>query len=571
MITDPRTIPETGRGRRVYAVAVGLLATLLIAPWTSEFAAKLAVLGSLTLVCAARPALIVLAGRSGLGRVAGWTPARLGAAASVAVVAVVAAGLLSATPSTASAPVAVGRIPAVTVDRTPGSRRSTIATARRIAGDLVADLDDSIAALRARDRVVAKRGATGDWLAQLWGKIDAAKGRPIDVPVVDAERVRAATRARQGPGAAARRRHAQRDDADGAIRPRGRQLHVPERPPGRRPDVRARPERRPVPRHGANVAAPLAGRPSRRCRAPFTLTDVATSVGLDFRQGAFRFGVTGDEAAMMGGGLCWLDYDGDGWLDLYVVNSYADSDIRAIHGRGGLPRSRLFHNVHGRFVDVTAKTRTGLAVRGSGCVAADLDGNGTTDLVVTTAGYDAARDAYDAVLWNNGDGTFTESAKATGIDQPGWHTGAAVADVERRRQARPPRRGLHRRQPSAPRVAVRLPRQPRRGARPALPQRRAAGRARATSGRSAGAPGSSRTGSTTGSARSSPTSTATGARISTSRTTSTRIGSTSTSRRRTVSASDWSSRGRRSPSTTRTRAWGSRPATSPATDATTCS
>jgi len=116
-------------------------------------------------------------------------------------------------------------------------------------------------------------------------------------------------------------------------------------------------------------------------------------------------------------------------MDLYVVNSYADSDIGRYVAGGGLPQSRLFHNVHGRFVDVTKKTRTGLAVRGSGCVAADLDGNGTTDLVVTTAGYDAARDAFDAVLWNNGNGTFTEGAKAAGIDESGWHTGAAVADV----------------------------------------------------------------------------------------------------------------------------------------------
>src|SRR6188768_1210215 len=47
MITDPRTIPETRRGRRIYAISVGLVACLLIAPWTTEFAAKLAVLGAL--------------------------------------------------------------------------------------------------------------------------------------------------------------------------------------------------------------------------------------------------------------------------------------------------------------------------------------------------------------------------------------------------------------------------------------------------------------------------------------------------------------------------------------------
>ena len=51
---------------------------------------------------------------------------------------------------------------------------------------------------------------------------------------------------------------------------------------------------------------------------------------------------------MMGGGLCWLDYDGDGWLDLFVVNSYADADRARYESDGGLPRSALFHNVGGR-------------------------------------------------------------------------------------------------------------------------------------------------------------------------------------------------------------------------------
>src|SRR5919106_4064844 len=60
MITDPRTIPTSKAGRRAYAVGVGLLATLLIAPFTTEFASKVAVLGALFLVCAARPVLVLL-------------------------------------------------------------------------------------------------------------------------------------------------------------------------------------------------------------------------------------------------------------------------------------------------------------------------------------------------------------------------------------------------------------------------------------------------------------------------------------------------------------------------------
>ena len=55
MITDPKTAPETVRGRRIYAVAIGLLGALLIAPLQTEFAAKVALLGALTIVCAMRP------------------------------------------------------------------------------------------------------------------------------------------------------------------------------------------------------------------------------------------------------------------------------------------------------------------------------------------------------------------------------------------------------------------------------------------------------------------------------------------------------------------------------------
>ena len=188
MITDPRTIPETGRGRRIYAVSVGLLATLLIAPWTSEFSAKLAVLGALTVVCAARPLLIVAAERTRLGRVTGWSPVRLGGAAAVALALVVAAGLVSA-PDSAPAALATGRVPVVTTAATKGLAPIDRVTAKRIAGDLVLDLRSSSAALRARDRAAARTGATGEWLSELWGRIDGAKGDSFDVPVYEADRV----------------------------------------------------------------------------------------------------------------------------------------------------------------------------------------------------------------------------------------------------------------------------------------------------------------------------------------------------------------------------------------------
>jgi ASPIC and UnbV/FG-GAP-like repeat len=151
--------------------------------------------------------------------------------------------------------------------------------------------------------------------------------------------------------------------------------------------------------------------------------DVAPEVGLDFRQGSFRWGVTPDPAAMMGGGLCWLDYDEDGWLDLFVVNSYTLAESDRWQQEGGLPRSALFHNVGGEFVDVSSGSGADLDLRGNGCVAADFDLDGHTDLYVTTA-------TVGALLWNEGDGTFTEGTEAAGVEAFGWYAGAAVGDVD---------------------------------------------------------------------------------------------------------------------------------------------
>ncbi|MDH3681412.1 MAG: CRTAC1 family protein, partial [Acidimicrobiia bacterium] len=154
-----------------------------------------------------------------------------------------------------------------------------------------------------------------------------------------------------------------------------------------------------------------------------SFADVAADVGLEFRHGAFQWQTGGDPAAMMGGGVCWLDYDGNGWLDLFAVNTWSNGEFNRWADQGGSPTSRLFANDRGQFRDVTDAAGAGLGVRGNGCVAADLDGDGWTDLFVTT-------DRENQLLWNDEGKGFTEGGAAAGVSTYGWHAGAAVGDVD---------------------------------------------------------------------------------------------------------------------------------------------
>ncbi len=172
------------------------------------------------------------------------------------------------------------------------------------------------------------------------------------------------------------------------------------------------PDAAPVTEAPAEDAAPRA----------MVLVDVAEEQGLDFTHGAFRWDVSGDRAAMMGGGLCWLDVDGDGRLDLYAVNSYAELEYLQWDAEGEVPSNHLYRNDGDGFTDISEGSGADLAVRGEGCVAADFDRDGATDLYVTTA-------RGNSLLWGGGDGTFTEGAEAAGVDAYGWFSGASVGDV----------------------------------------------------------------------------------------------------------------------------------------------
>jgi hypothetical protein len=442
MITDPKTIPSSADGRRAYAVAVGLLATVLIAPQTTEFATKVAILAALFVVCLARGVIVLVGSErlSGLGRIrptrrALGTVALTGALAYGALV--VAAGI-PARPESGSARAAVadpGGLPAIVVADSEGVAGIDEETARTIARDVLLDLQSESDALRTRDLAAAGNGATGAWLASLWDRIRSAAGGPIAVPRYRVAHVELSLRRgtyqglptvvavlegtvvvathEQGTNDVGMRADPQSFRRTLELVLEGQRYLIA----GSSGGVTAQPAPTPVSASGTSLGGTR-------------FDDVASEVGLRFRHGAFRFGMTTDATAMMGGGLCWLDYDADGWLDLFVVNSYADGDIGPYEAQGGLPRTALYRNVGGRFEDVSARSGADLPLRGNGCVAADLDLDGHTDLYVTSAGYNVPTDGYDALLWNEGDGTFTEGAAEAGITAPGWHSAAAVGDVD---------------------------------------------------------------------------------------------------------------------------------------------
>ena len=200
MITDPRTIPRTGPGRRAYAIGIGLLAVVLIAPQTTEFATKVAVLGALFVVCAIRPVLVRVQVplRLGGGRARLGTVAAAGAAAFVALV--VLAGI-PARPDEASASALPARaLPEVTVLRSTGvATQLDRTTAEQIARDVVANLGNEADAVLRRDPDRATAGAAGERLASVWARIDAA-GETVDVPEFDLEHMTVKLERNEGQG-----------------------------------------------------------------------------------------------------------------------------------------------------------------------------------------------------------------------------------------------------------------------------------------------------------------------------------------------------------------------------------
>jgi hypothetical protein len=126
-------------------------------------------------------------------------------------------------------------------------------------------------------------------------------------------------------------------------------------------------------------------------------------------------------AESMSGGVALIDYDRDGWPDIYFTN--AQSVEMALHGVKA--RSALYHNNrNGTFTDVAEKAGVGYPCWAMGASVGDYNNDGWPDLLVTCVS--------GVVLYrNNGDGTFTDVTKISGLgSDSGWATGSAFGDYD---------------------------------------------------------------------------------------------------------------------------------------------
>ena len=122
----------------------------------------------------------------------------------------------------------------------------------------------------------------------------------------------------------------------------------------------------------------------------------------------------------MGGGVAFIDYDGDGKLDVYLANSPTVASYR----EGKIPSNRLYRNKgDGTFVDVTEKSGTGYRGWSFGVSVADYDNDGDADVYLTNFG-------PNVLYRNNGDGTFTDVTVRAGVGDARWSSSSGWADYD---------------------------------------------------------------------------------------------------------------------------------------------
>jgi hypothetical protein len=183
---------------------------------------------------------------------------------------------------------------------------------------------------------------------------------------------------------------------------------------------------------GWMAAAGNAERPSENANL---FEDASTGTGLDFQH---FFGATGSYflPEILGSGVALLDYDGDGDLDVYILQGTILDKTKSLKDaifpppQQHWPGNRLFRNEliptgKLRFVDVTDQAGVGgNGAYGMGVAVGDYDNDGHPDILVTNFG-------RNILYHNNGDGTFTDVTKNAGLEAESFYASAAFLDYDR--------------------------------------------------------------------------------------------------------------------------------------------
>jgi hypothetical protein len=181
-------------------------------------------------------------------------------------------------------------------------------------------------------------------------------------------------------------------------------------------------------RHSPVAPIPL---PAPHFNAGVTFENVTAAAGIDFKHVNGAFGQKWLPETM-GSGLAWIDYDNDGWQDLFIVSSREWTDAERLSGHqpvgpSGSPSAtcKLFHNNrNGTFTDVTKQAHLDVPMYGMGVCVGDFDNDGHADLFVTSL-------TRCYLFHNNGNGTFTEVSNEAGVRGSGWSSSAAFVDYDK--------------------------------------------------------------------------------------------------------------------------------------------
>ena len=169
----------------------------------------------------------------------------------------------------------------------------------------------------------------------------------------------------------------------------------------------------------------LVGRPfPARSELP-VFSDVTREAGIHAKHSFGDYDLT-NIVEGTGAGCMFFDYDGDGWLDVYLTNGCWLKDVNDNRGRplrGKLTNHLYRNNGDGAFSDVTDRAGVGHTGYGTGCSAADFDDDGDLDLYVLNYG-------PNVFYRNNGDGTFTDVSRESGLDCPLWSLSAPWFDCD---------------------------------------------------------------------------------------------------------------------------------------------